>query len=325
VGSTVHPSVESKTGGSPPGAPWLGGKPVEQAVPEGYLDIPFRCTRRRILRFESGLALDSHLRRLSRLSGAVDRAVALRLGRLRGRAAYVRLGYARFVDYARERVGLAPRTAQELARLGEALPDLPLLDQRLREGRISWTAAVQVERVAGAEDTARWVSLAESLPVRELRQRVKETLQGPLRNGNSPADEPTSDGTNDRTRTGPTKEVAKGGCEDAEGTTGAAKAPHRPEAQAASEDEMDDRLARLQVSVSGRTAQLWDASLELCELVVGGPLAEGEGPEYLFAEFHSGIGPQPRGERHPRHPGVDPRRSSAARCLSSTPPRKSRG
>ena len=151
-------------------------------VPDGFLARVFSGDRRRILRFESGLALDPHLRRLSVLSGAIDRALALRLMRLRGSAGYVRLGYARFMDYSRERVGLAARTVQEMVRLGRALERSPELDRALSGGRITWTAAATLTRVVGAENAAEWVSLAERVSVRELGPRVREA-----RSGESPA------------------------------------------------------------------------------------------------------------------------------------------
>ena len=40
-----------------------------------------------------------------------------------------------------------------------------------------------------------------------------------------------------------------------------------------SESEFDDPLVRLRVETSGSTARLWDAALELCELLAGAPLS----------------------------------------------------
>ncbi|MHC4107500.1 MAG: hypothetical protein ACYSTY_05385 [Planctomycetota bacterium] len=117
------------------------------SVPEGYLDVPFPHERRQILRFEAGLALDAPLRRLSRVSGAVDRALARRLAGLQASRAYIRLGYARLGDYTRERLGMAERTGFDMARMGRALERLPLLDRALADGRLTWTAALEVARI----------------------------------------------------------------------------------------------------------------------------------------------------------------------------------
>ena len=70
-----------------------------------------------MLRFEAGLYLDPLLCRLTRASGTVDRALARGLSRLRSSRGYVRLGYARFADYTRERIDMSVRTAQEMNRL----------------------------------------------------------------------------------------------------------------------------------------------------------------------------------------------------------------
>ena len=90
--------------------------------------------RRRVLRFEAGLYLDPLLCRLTRASGTVDRALARGLRRLRTSRGYVRLGYARFADYTRERIDMSVRTAQEMIRLATGLERLSLLDAAVTEG-----------------------------------------------------------------------------------------------------------------------------------------------------------------------------------------------
>jgi len=77
----------------------------------------------------------------------------------------------------RERVGVAERTGQEWVRLGRGLERLPLLDRAMLQGRVTWTAAAQVARVAGVDDQAEWIQLAERLSVRELKARVDDALK----------------------------------------------------------------------------------------------------------------------------------------------------
>jgi hypothetical protein len=226
------------------------------SVPDGYLDVPYPHERRRILRFEAGLALDAPLRRLSRLSGAVDRALALRLARLQAARSYIRLGYARLGDYSRERLGLAERTTFDLARLGRALERLPLVDHELAAGRLTWTAAFQVARVAGVDDETTWVERAGSLPVRELKQRVRQELSA--RKAGSRTSERSATGTE----------------HDPDGST--------------DDDAKRDRFGRMLIHANARTASYWYAALDLCRQVAGADLPETEAAEYVLADFVSG-------------------------------------
>jgi len=249
------------------------------------LDIPFVQDRPRVLRFEAGLLLDLHVRRLARLSGAIDRAVALRLRKLRDSRGYVTLGFSLFKDYVRERLGLAERTGQELSSLGAGLERLPALDAALAEGRITWTAAAEVARVAGVEDEREWVEAAERLTVRELRRRVKDARTGV-----------NQDESADAGQQGVTDECSPGANETLE--TGQ------------SELEPSDPLVRLAVETHPATAHLWDAALDLCELVAGADLSEGEAPEYILADFLSGklAPPQDREPCWPRGAPIQGRR-----------------
>lgn len=225
-------------------------------VPDGYLDVPYQHERRDILRFESGLALDTPLRRLSRLSGAVDRALAVRLARVQAARSYIRLGYARLGDYTRERLGLAERTTFDLARLGRALDRLPLLDRELAAGRLTWTAAFQVARVAGVDDEATWIERAGSLPVRELKQRVRQALAARKSGGRKPEQ-------------------------------GATKTEHDPDVST-DDGGAKDRVGRMLIHTSTHTASYWYAALDLCRQVAGADLPETEAAEYVLADFVSG-------------------------------------
>jgi hypothetical protein len=231
------------------------------------LDIPFVQDRPRVRRFDTGLLLDLHLRRLARLSGAVDRAVALHLRRIRTSRGYIRLGFALFRDYIRERLGVAERTGQELSRLGAGLERLPELDGALADGKITWTAAAEVARVAGVEDVAEWVDRARRLSVRELRARVREALNNDESSGV-------------RADRGPSTDEA---------------GPRKSEAGAGAPEEPDDPLLRLAFEACPGAAHLWEASLDLCELVAGAEIGPGEGPEFILADFLSGARELPDG------------------------------
>jgi len=243
------------------------------------LDVPFVQDRARVRRFDAGLLLDLHLRRLARLSGAIDRAVALRLRRLRASRGYIRLGFSLFRDYVRERLGVAERTGQELARLGAGLERLPELDRALADGKTTWTAAAEVARVAGVEDIAEWVDRACRLSVRELRARVREALQNK---------DAHSGGATNNDNDEEAGRMGRAACEDA-------GHPDPSEAEASAPEEPDDPLLRLAFEASPGAAHLWEASLDLCELVAGAEIGPGDGPELILADFLSGARELPDG------------------------------
>lgn len=266
---------------------------IRVPLPPGALDIPFpHC---RVLHFEAGLYLDRLLRPLARVSGAIDRAMALRLKKMREQCGYKRLGCARFSDYAREHVGLAVRTAQEMVRLGKGLERLPLLDAALADGRITWTSALQVARVAKQEDEARWVSLAEQLSFRKLQQKVAEAMA-------SAAD-------------------AKAGDAVGLGKSATPSKPTKKDEEVVADSDDDDPLRRLRVQCAWSVARLWHAAIELCGIVVGGPMADGEAPEYVLAELLSSVPPVPDGEDPPYRPPAPVVRSEGLDSWSACGPR----
>lgn len=63
-----------------------GMSSIRVPLPAGALDVPFPHDR--VLHHEAGLYLDRLLRPLARVSGAIDRAMALRLRRMRERCGY---------------------------------------------------------------------------------------------------------------------------------------------------------------------------------------------------------------------------------------------
>jgi hypothetical protein len=279
-------------------------------VPDDYLRIPWANDLKKIWRFESGLVLDPHLRKLSRVSGAVDRSLALRMRRMRERRGYIPLGYSRFPDWVRERTGLSVRTAQELVRLGKGLERLPLLDRALRDGRVTWTGAAQVARVAGVEDEREWVAKAESLSVRELTRMVSEAVCE--RSGVGRGVEP-SDNSNKDTRHAAEDRGEGAGGDRSEGE-------NRPEAAVV--DDEEERVERLAVDSVDGTAMLWEAAVDLCGMVAGAELGCYEAPEYILAELISALPAPPDGDNEisPRNPPLKyrvPPRKDGRRCAAA--------
>ncbi len=134
--------------------------------------------RRALLRDEAGLLVDRLLTRVARGQGALEVALAEGLAALASGDRLLRLGYAGVGDYARERLGLAGRTAQSLARLGRALDARPLLRAAVRRGEVSLRRAQLVLAVARGEDEAGWVERARSETTRALEEALRQPMAG---------------------------------------------------------------------------------------------------------------------------------------------------
>jgi len=68
----------------------------------------------------------------------------------------LRLGYAKQSDYARERLGLAPRTVRQFTRLARGLSERPNLRRAVEDGRVSMRKALLVMEVARGEEEGTW-------------------------------------------------------------------------------------------------------------------------------------------------------------------------
>ncbi len=84
------------------------------------LEPPPPHEKKSVLRPEAAHLIDSLLARVARGRGALDVAIGAALARLSERDRALRLGYSGIGDYARERLGMAGRTAQAMARLARS-------------------------------------------------------------------------------------------------------------------------------------------------------------------------------------------------------------
>ncbi len=66
------------------------------------------------------------------------------------------------------RVGWDLRTARERVRVARKLADLPLVDEQLRLGAMSYSQARTISRVATAEKETVWVAYAKRMPASQL-------------------------------------------------------------------------------------------------------------------------------------------------------------
>jgi hypothetical protein len=119
------------------------------------------------------LELDRAAVRMARSQGAIEVALGEALARLIECDGLIRLGYSRQVDYARERLGVPPRTMYAWVNLARALRNKPLLRAAVEGGLVSPRKASAVASLAVGEDEEAWVTAAMRLPLRELECAVR--------------------------------------------------------------------------------------------------------------------------------------------------------
>ncbi|MEO8178743.1 MAG: hypothetical protein ABI895_07915 [Deltaproteobacteria bacterium] len=125
-------------------------------------------------RFESIEQLDAQLVRVARQ----DAGLRLRLGQvlevMQRRASCLELGFSSLGAYALERCERSVRWVEVACCLARRLEMLPLLRVELATGRISWSKAERVARVAQPESEAYWLELAKGYTLRELQGELKK-------------------------------------------------------------------------------------------------------------------------------------------------------
>jgi len=117
--------------------------------------------------------LDAAAVRIARSRGEIELALGEALARLFDGDGLIRLGYSKRVDYARERLGVPPRTVYGWVRLARALVERPLLRRAVVGGFVSPRAASVVSPLAVGDGEAAWVATAMQLPLVELEKVVR--------------------------------------------------------------------------------------------------------------------------------------------------------
>ncbi|MFQ5718070.1 MAG: HNH endonuclease [Acidobacteriota bacterium] len=91
------------------------------------------------------------------------------------------LGYARVDDHARESLSRSGRWLRDRAVLGDALQRLPVLERVLTgtDGRraLGQVAALALARFVTPESVEAWIALARRVPVRSLKQAIREARE----------------------------------------------------------------------------------------------------------------------------------------------------
>jgi len=92
--------------------------------------------------------------------------------------AFIELGYSSVHQYAEVELDLSARQTGDLLRIARALPDLPHLREAFEAGRVGWTKARELVRVATGETDAAWTERALSATSRELERQVAACREG---------------------------------------------------------------------------------------------------------------------------------------------------
>jgi hypothetical protein len=135
---------------------------------------PMPDEKKNVMRVEAARVVDRLLARVSRGRGALEVAMGEAMAALAEGDRTLQLGYSGLGDYARERLGMAPRTAQEKARLARELRSRPLLREAVRCGEVSVKQAQAILPVARGEAEAEWVARARTGSVRALTIAVRD-------------------------------------------------------------------------------------------------------------------------------------------------------
>jgi hypothetical protein len=127
----------------------------------------------------NAFARDAAAVRVARSRGALDLALGETLLRLFEGDRLLQLGYARQVDYARERLGVSARAMFLWLRLARGLSERPLLRRAVVVGAVTPRKALAIFPVAVGEDEGPWTAAAIASPLAALEQKVRAAGEEP--------------------------------------------------------------------------------------------------------------------------------------------------
>jgi hypothetical protein len=245
---------------------------------------------------EAPMAVDGLLARVARGRGALDVALAEGLAALAEGDRLLRLGYSCCADYARERLGVAARTAQAMVQLGRELRARPLLRQAVRRGEVSSRKAQAVLPVAVGEAEQAWVERARSATVRALEKAVREVVAERGREKVA-------------ARTGAGMAGWAGGADvcaalEADVGPGASAPPPPPPAPASAPDE--EPWERIEIDLAWEVQEKLDQAMELAGRLLGATAPKFQRLEAMCQEYvaaHPEEADETEADRVPLWPG----------------------
>jgi len=128
--------------------------------------------------YENVEVLDRELARLAQKSGSLRLAVGLGLDALARTSGYAALGFPSLNTYAIERCDRSASWTRSTRRISARVSELPLVREALISGRISWSMAAEIARIARPNDEAEWLRISGQCTVKKFRE-VVSTLRAP--------------------------------------------------------------------------------------------------------------------------------------------------
>jgi hypothetical protein len=122
--------------------------------------------------------VDRALRGIAARRAALDSEEARWLREAEALQIWRPLGMVSALDYMERVLGYAPRSAQERLRVARALGELPKLDAALAQGRLAFTAARELTRVATPTTEAAWLEAATGKNLRQIEELVADHRLG---------------------------------------------------------------------------------------------------------------------------------------------------
>ncbi len=122
-------------------------------------------------------ALHETLVRLHRIGSPTAGPFALALRAMSLSGLYRELGFASFLQYAMWTFGCSYFQIREYLRVARALGFLPFLRVACEDGTIEWPKLAAIVAVARPEDEERWLELAATQTLPELRRSVREAIE----------------------------------------------------------------------------------------------------------------------------------------------------
>src|SRR5262245_54006864 len=120
--------------------------------------------------FESVIETDEELARVSLAAGALRLSLGAGLEALAQISGHHEMGFSSIEAYALERCERSSRWVQQSRSAARGLAKLPALRLELIDGRITFSMAQLLAKVACPEDEQGWLDLAEGRTVRELQR-----------------------------------------------------------------------------------------------------------------------------------------------------------
>jgi len=122
--------------------------------------------------------IDRQLRSIAKRRAGLDVEEARWLREAEKQRIWRKLGFSTVLEYLEDIFGYAPRTAMERLRVAKELGVLRGLEEEVRHGRMSWSAAKELSRVMTPATEAAWLARARGKNLRDIEELVAGRKKG---------------------------------------------------------------------------------------------------------------------------------------------------